>query len=174
MGTSVTVPADALFADGGARGGQVGIAPVPPDRLPGTLPPGLNFLVITADGRGDQLRRAGRRLLSQPADPMLSGETLTQGRARCGSLNHDSYRFEVIGPMTVSEDGWFVCTDPGVGTVAPGWHAQRFRGSKTEGGFVPEDFETSSIPACGPPSKTSRTWRARRAKKAMPISSSAS
>ncbi|MBK9139075.1 MAG: carboxypeptidase regulatory-like domain-containing protein [Verrucomicrobia bacterium] len=33
----------ALFDDDGNRGGRVGIAPVPPDRLPEPLPEGLNF-----------------------------------------------------------------------------------------------------------------------------------
>ena len=33
----ITVPADSLYADDGTRGGMVGIAPVPPDRLPGPL-----------------------------------------------------------------------------------------------------------------------------------------
>ncbi|MBK8021939.1 MAG: CSLREA domain-containing protein [Chloroflexi bacterium] len=42
----ITVPADSLYGDDGTRGGQVGIAPVPPDRLPGYLPPGLNFPVV--------------------------------------------------------------------------------------------------------------------------------
>ncbi|MCI0582125.1 MAG: Ig-like domain-containing protein, partial [Chloroflexi bacterium] len=34
-GVEITVPADSLYHDDGTRGGQVGIAPVPPDRLPG-------------------------------------------------------------------------------------------------------------------------------------------
>ena len=42
-----------LFSDNGSRGGTVGIAPVPPDRLPSPLPPGLNFsLVITVQTDG--------------------------------------------------------------------------------------------------------------------------
>ena len=34
----ITVPAGALMADNGTKGGMVGIAPVDPTRLPGTLP----------------------------------------------------------------------------------------------------------------------------------------
>src|SRR6185369_3828974 len=45
-GVSVTVPANALFSDSGVRGGKVGIAPVPPDRLPGPLPPGLELAIV--------------------------------------------------------------------------------------------------------------------------------
>ena len=49
---SLVVPADSLFADDGTRGGSVGIAPVDPNRLPGTLPPGLAPpLVICLQGR---------------------------------------------------------------------------------------------------------------------------
>jgi hypothetical protein len=70
-GVSVTVPANSLFADDGTRGGRVGIAPVPPDRLPGPLPPGLEFpLVITVQTDGPpELRPARARLFSQPARP---------------------------------------------------------------------------------------------------------
>jgi hypothetical protein len=52
-GVEVNVPANALFSDNGTRGGKVGIAPVPPDRLPEPLPPGLDFpLVITVQTDG--------------------------------------------------------------------------------------------------------------------------
>src|SRR4029079_2054199 len=52
-GVSITVPANSLFSDDGTRGGKVGIAPVPPDRLPGPLPPGLEMpIVITVQTTG--------------------------------------------------------------------------------------------------------------------------
>ncbi len=52
-GVAITVPAGSLFYDDGAPGGKVGIAPVPPDRIPGQLPEGLNFpLVITVQTDG--------------------------------------------------------------------------------------------------------------------------
>jgi hypothetical protein len=52
-GVSITVPANSLFSDDGTRGGKVGIAPVPPDRLPGPLPPGLELpIVITVQTDG--------------------------------------------------------------------------------------------------------------------------
>ena len=55
-GVSLTVPANSLFSDDGQRGGRVGMALVPPHRLPSPLPSGLNApLVITiqSDGTGN-------------------------------------------------------------------------------------------------------------------------
>ena len=55
-GVSITVPPDDLYSENGARGGMVGIAPVPPTRLPGPLPPGLPILdviTIQTDGPGN-------------------------------------------------------------------------------------------------------------------------
>src|SRR6185503_13903852 len=52
-GVEVRVPPNTLFSENGTRGGKVGIAPVPPDRLPEPLPPGLNLpLVITIQTDG--------------------------------------------------------------------------------------------------------------------------
>ena len=49
------MPADSLFANNGTRGGSVGIAPVPPDRLPSPLPPELDFpIVITVQTNGPE------------------------------------------------------------------------------------------------------------------------
>jgi hypothetical protein len=123
-GVQVTVPADALFSENGARGGKVGIAPVPPDRLPSPLPPGLNIpLVITIQTDGPQN-------FDQPApvkfpnlpDP-VSGVKLPPGaKTALWSFNHDTGRWEVQGSATVTADGNFVVTDPGVGVRQPGWH----------------------------------------------------
>jgi hypothetical protein len=38
------------------------------------------------------------------------------------SFNHDSGIWEIAGSMTVSDDGSLVCSDPGSGLRAPGWH----------------------------------------------------
>lgn len=123
-GVSITVPAGSLFANDGTTGGSVGIAPVDPNRLPGTLPDELNFpLVIT-------VQTDGATNFDEPAPicfPNLpdpdTGEVLAPG-AKTGlwSFNHDAARWEVVGPMTVSADGTLVCSDPGVGILAPGWH----------------------------------------------------
>ncbi len=126
-GTSITVPPNALFSDNGTRGGSVGIAPVSPDRLPGELPEGLSFpLVVT-------VQTDGATNFDQPAQicfPNLpdpdTGELLLPGmKAALWSFNHDTGRFEIAGSMTVSEDGSMICTDPGVGVLAPGWHGAR-------------------------------------------------
>ena len=120
----LTVPADSLFSDDGTRGGMVGVAPVDPERLPGELPDDLNFpLVIT-------VQTDGPTNFDQPVPicfPNLpdpdTGQFLAPGeKTGLWSFNHDTGRFEVVGPMTVSADGTLVCSDPGVGIRAPGWH----------------------------------------------------
>ena len=70
-GVRITVPADALYSDGGARGGMVGIAPVAPDRIPSPLPPGLDLPARDhgADRRRQQFRSPGPGLLPESADP---------------------------------------------------------------------------------------------------------
>jgi hypothetical protein len=133
-GVSLTVPANALFNDTGARGGRVGIAPVPPDRLPGPLPPGLDAaLVIT-------VQTDGALNFDQPApicfpnlpDP-VTGEVLAPGEpAELFSFNHDKGVWEPSGSMTVSADGKLVCTDPGVGIRQPGWHVRGPAGTRSD------------------------------------------
>ncbi len=124
---AITVPAGSLFADDGTPGGMVGIAPVPPDRLPGQLPPGLEFPVVIT------VQTDGATNFDSPApvcfpnlpDP-VTGETLAPGeKSALWSFNHNAGRWEVVGPMTITEDGGRVCTDPGVGILAPGWHGAR-------------------------------------------------
>jgi len=126
-GVAVEVPPNALFSDDGTRGGRVGIAPVPADRLPEPLPPGLDFpLVITVQTDGPQN-------FSQPApvrfpnlpDPR-TGEVLPPGaKTALFSFNHDTGRWEIQGSMTVTVDGLYVESDPGVGILQPGWHGTR-------------------------------------------------
>ena len=124
-GVSITVPADALFSDDGTRGGMVGIAPVPPDRLPGPLPPELRFpIVITVQTDGaTNFDEAVAACFPNLPDPLTSKLLAPGEKSALWSFNHDVGAFEIIGPMTVSEDGLYICTDPGVGIRAPGWHA---------------------------------------------------
>jgi uncharacterized repeat protein (TIGR01451 family) len=123
-GTMVMVPADSLYADDGTRGGMVGIAPVPPDRLPGQLPPGLEFpLVITVQTDGaTNFDRPVPACFPNLPDPVTGGPLAPGEKNGLFSFNHDIGVWEHQGPMTVTPDGRLICTDPGVGIVAPGWH----------------------------------------------------
>ena len=123
-GTMVMVPADSLYANDGTRGGMVGIAPVPPDRIPGPLPEGLDLpLVITVQTDG-----ATNFDIPAPAcfpnlpDPDTGQPLPADSKSALWSFNHDSGEWQIVGPMTVSGDGQIVCTDPGYGILAPGWH----------------------------------------------------
>ncbi len=124
-GVSIDVPANSLFSDNGTRGGRVGIAPVAPDRLPEPLPPGLNFpLVITvqSDGGLNFDRPVPVRFPNLP-DPVTGLRLPPGAKSELWSFNHDTGRWEMQGLLTVSEDGLFVVSDPGVGIRQPGWHA---------------------------------------------------
>lgn len=123
-GVEVRVPANALVDDAGNRGGRVGIAPVAPDRIPSPLPAGLALpLVITiqTDGALNFDQPVPVRFPNLP-DP-VTGRALGPGeKSALWSFNHDTGRWEIVGPMTVTADGRFVETDPGVGVLQPGWH----------------------------------------------------
>jgi Bacterial Ig-like domain len=126
-GVSLQVPPGALIDPAGTEGmgdKMVGIAPVEPDRLPGQLPETLRFpIVITIQTRG------GNNFdLPVPAcfpnlpDPE-TGSALSPGDSTSlWSFNHDTGRFEIVGPATVSNDGLLTCSDEGFGILAPGWH----------------------------------------------------
>ncbi len=123
-GVEIMVPANSLFSDNGTRGGKVGIAPVPADRLPGPLPSGLNFpLVITiqTDGASNFDVPVPVRFPNLP-DP-TTGEKLPAGaKTALWSFNHDTGRWEIQGSMTISADGLFAVSDASVGVRQPGWH----------------------------------------------------
>ncbi|WP_345736066.1 Ig-like domain-containing protein [Prosthecobacter algae] len=123
-GTELLVPANSLFADDGTRGGQVGLAPVDPNRLPSPLPPGLELpmvITIQTDGASNFDTPVPVCFPNLP-DP-VTGQKLPPGaKSALFSFNHDTGEWEVVGPMTVTEDGNFVKTDAGVGVRQPGWH----------------------------------------------------
>ncbi|MBI2928565.1 MAG: Ig-like domain-containing protein [Verrucomicrobia bacterium] len=123
-GVSLTVPANSLFSDNGVRGGMVGIAPVPPDRLPERLPPGLEFpIVITVQTDGPANFDRPVPICFPNLPEPSTGQALPPGTQNwLYSFNHDVGRFEPVGPMTVSADGRRICTDSGVGILQPGWH----------------------------------------------------
>jgi alpha-tubulin suppressor-like RCC1 family protein len=120
---SLTVPAGALRKEDGTSGGRIGMAPVPADRLPEPLAPGLAFpLVITiqTDGAGTFDQPVAVKF---PNLPDQNGNTLKPGeKTGLWSFNHDTGSWELQGPMTVTDDGKYVTTDPGVGVRQPGWH----------------------------------------------------
>lgn len=120
----ITVPPNSLFADDGTRGGRVGIAPVPPDRLPGPLPETLNFpIVITVQTDGPTNFDAPVPACFPNLPDPETGETLAPGELTIlWSFDHDKGRFEPVGPARVTEDGRLACSEPGVGIRAPGWH----------------------------------------------------
>ena len=130
QGVAITVPANSLYDDNGVRGGMVGIAPVQPDRLPGPLPPGLEFpLVITVQTAGGDPNLSPMNFdvpvpVCFPNLPMKGHlDVLPPGaKSALWSFNHDTGAWEVIGSMTVTPDGRLVCSDPGEGIRAPGWH----------------------------------------------------
>ncbi|MCC6234068.1 MAG: carboxypeptidase regulatory-like domain-containing protein, partial [Verrucomicrobiales bacterium] len=137
-GVEILVPPNALFSDGGTRGGQVGIAPVAADRLPEPLPAGLNLpLVITiqTDGPSNFDVPVPVKFPNLP-DP-ATGLRLGPGeKTVLWSFNHDTGRWEPQGTMTISADGLFAVSDPGVGVRQPGWHGSAPGGSG--GGPGPE------------------------------------
>jgi len=132
---AITVPAGSLFNDDGTPGQQVGIAPVPPDRLPGQLPEGLDFpLVITVQTNGATNFDVPAPVCFPNLPNPDTNKALAPGeKTALWSFNHDTGRFGVVGPMTANADGTLVCTDPGVGVPAPGWHSWN-PGVPTSGG----------------------------------------
>ncbi len=141
-GVNLLLPPNSLFADSGARGGRVGIAPVSPDRLPEPLPPGLNFpLVITVqtDG-GSNFDRPVPVTFPNLPDP-ITGEKLPPGaKSALWSFDHDLGSWAINGPMTVSADGKFLVCDPGTGIREPGWHGTQ-PGTSLDGGEIEAECE---------------------------------
>ena len=132
-GLQVTVPADSLYADDGTRGGEVGIAPVAPERLPGPLPPELDFsIVITVQTDGATNFDVPVAVRFPNIDNLPPGS-----KVALWSFNHDSGKWEVVGSMTVSADGLWIETDPGSGILAPGWHGF-LQGVSGSGGGIEE------------------------------------
>ena len=147
-GTAITVPAGSLFDDSGVSGGRVGLGPVDPNRLPGQLPAGLAFpIVITVQTDGPTNFDIPAPVCFPNLPNPTTGVVLQPGESSAlWSFNHDVGRFEIVGPMTVSDDGLLVCTDPGVGIRAPGWHGS-LPGVGVSGGGGSGDNETPP-PAC--------------------------
>lgn len=159
---ALTVPADSLFSDDGTRGGSVGLAYVDPTRLPDALPPNLALpLVVTVQTDGARnFDRPVPICLPNLPDPNTGERLPPDAKTALWSFNHDTGRFEIVGPMTVSRDGELICSDPGVGLTAPGWHGA---GSGTPGNGGPgnDDDDGGCTPSFLDLLKTA--WRAARA-----------
>ena len=155
-GVEIRVPQDTLIRQENGEimvGGQIGIAPVPPDRLPGPLPNGIEIkdvITIQTDGVNN---------FDTPIPICLPNlDQLDPGaKSALWSFNHDSGRFEVVGTMTVSDDGRLVCSDPGQGIIAPGWHGSNPNSPNEGGDGEPGDENpdgkekgTGSVPPANP------------------------
>ncbi len=122
-GIEIMVPANALYDDNGARGGRIGLAIVPPDRLPEPLPVGLRLpLVFTLQSSGPMnfTEPVTVKLPNLP-DPVTGLKLAPGAKSSLWSFNHDLGHWAGQGPMTVTPDGDFVISDPGYGLRQPGW-----------------------------------------------------
>ncbi len=123
VGVQIVVPPNALrYSDPERAGARWELRET--DHLPEPLPPGLEMpLVITiqTDGPQNFSEPVPVRFPNLPSP--TTGQILPPG-AKSGlwSFNHDTGRWELQGPMTVSPDGRFLESDPGVGVRQPGWH----------------------------------------------------
>jgi len=123
-GVQLDVPANSLFSDDGTRGGSIVIAAVPSSRLPEPLPPGLNHtldIAILTDGATNFDRPVPVKFPNLP-DPVTGVKLKPGEKSALWSFNHDKGTWEIVGPMTVTDDGNFLTTDVGVGVRQPGWH----------------------------------------------------
>lgn len=123
-GTRLDVPPNSLFADDGTRGGRLGLGPVDGSRLPSPLPPGLQLpmvITIQTDG-GSNFDIPVPVTFPNLPDPVTGVKLPPGAKSALFSFNHDTGEWEVVGPMTVTEDGNFVKSDAGVGIRQPGWH----------------------------------------------------
>ena len=99
------------------------IIPVPPDRIPGPLPHGItpqlvvSIQAVNEDGLVNNFDTPAAVVFPN-VEGLAPGE-----QAEIMSFNHDSGRWESVGTATVTDDGLAIASDPGVGIMAPGWHA---------------------------------------------------
>ncbi|HEY1083972.1 MAG TPA: Ig-like domain-containing protein [Prosthecobacter sp.] len=148
QGTEVIVPPNSLFADDGTRGGQLGIAPVDSGRLPSPLPPGLELpmvITIQTDGASNFDIPVPVTFPNLP-DPVTGHKLPPGAKSALWSFNHDIGDWEVVGPMTVTEDGNFLKTDAGVGVLQPGWHGAQ--GGAQGRGTPPRKAPPKDKPPC--------------------------
>lgn len=102
---------------------KAAIIPVPPDKIPGPLPHGITpQLVVSIQALNENGLVNNFDTPAAVTFPNVEG--LAPGeQAEIMSFNHDSGRWESVGTGTVTDDGQAIASDPGVGILAPGWHA---------------------------------------------------
>ena len=134
--TVVTFPLNSATDNDGNPATEATIIPVSADRLPAPLPPWvshqLDIAVITGDGATNFDVPAPACFPNLPDGD--TGLTLNPGdKSALWSFDHDLGDWRVTGSMTVSDDGLLVCTDPGTGILAPGWHGTGAGTNVTDG-----------------------------------------
>ena len=135
-GVSVEIAPGSVRDDIGGTFNQAAIIPVPPDRIPEPLPEGLGMpLVISIQTPGATRFDVPAPVTFPNLPNPVTGVLLQPGETTgLWSFNHDAGRWELQGSMTVSEDGMYLVTDPGVGIRAPGWHGPNDGNSGGGGG----------------------------------------
>lgn len=114
----VTIAPGSAQFENGTPATQATIVPVPPDRLPGPLPPTLNPELIVSVQLGGATNFDQRAPITFPnLEGLAPGE-----KSLIFSFNHDAGRWDVTGTGTVSADGLSIVSDPGSGLPFPGWH----------------------------------------------------
>ena len=99
--------------------GQVGVSVVPSELVKDMLPPGL--LQHTFD---ITVQAPGIATFATPA-PMTFPNVFNAppgSKLNFLSFDHTTGRLVIEGTATVSENGFYVATDPGTGVTHPGWH----------------------------------------------------
>jgi hypothetical protein len=138
---SVGIAPNSARDDIGGTFDQAAIIPVPPDRIPEPLPPGLGMPLVIS------IQVPGATRFDVPAPVIFpnlpnpdTGEVLLPGeKTGLWSYDHDAGEWTLQGSMTVSEDGMFLISDPGVGVTAPGWHGASNSNSGNGGGGGDDD-----------------------------------
>jgi archaellum component FlaG (FlaF/FlaG flagellin family) len=109
---------------------KIGISTVPPELVRDMLPAGL--LQHTFDVT---IQAPGAAVFNNPLPMRFPNVFNAPPGATMNflSFDHTTGRLVVEGTATVSKDGLFVSTDPGVGITKPGWHGLTPPGSSVKG-----------------------------------------
>jgi Ca2+-binding RTX toxin-like protein len=113
---------------------QVGVSTVPPELVRDMLPAGLmqHTFDIT-------IQAPDAAAFTAPAELTLPNVFNAAPGTKLNflSFDHTTGRLVIDGTATVSADGLYVVTDPGMGITKPGWHGMTTPGSQTGGPDAP-------------------------------------